>query len=132
MLTDRDIATQHLINQHIDGEQHPTPEAVVTWMGAIQAQDYKQALWAIGVRMQSATVAAVEAAIAAGKIIRTWPMRGTIHFIPADDVRWMLALCASRVLAGHGRRMRQLDLTEDTMRRCEALFVDALSGKPPM
>jgi hypothetical protein len=123
-----DIATQRLINQRITGELCTTPEAVVQWMGAIQAQDYQQALWAIGVRMQSATLTDVETAIAEGRMIRTWSMRGTIHFVPAEDAKWMLSLCASRVLAGHGRRLRQLDLTDDTMARCETLFVDALSG----
>lgn len=123
-----DIAARRLINQRIAGEQCATPEAVITWMGAIQAQDYYQALWAIGARTQSATVTDVETAIARGTILRTWPMRGTIHFVPAEDAKWMLDLCASRVLAGHARRMRQLGLTDDTMARCTALFVEALSG----
>jgi hypothetical protein len=123
-----DIATQRLINQRITGEKCGTPEAVVKWMGAIQAQDYGQALWAIGSRTESATITDVESAIAEGRIIRTWPMRGTIHFVPAEDAKWMLNLCASRVLAGRERRMQQLGLTDDDMARCEALFVDALSG----
>jgi hypothetical protein len=38
-------------------------------------------------RMSSATVAQVEQAIADGQILRTWPMRGTIHFMPPDDAQ---------------------------------------------
>jgi hypothetical protein len=72
-------------------------------MGAMQAQDYHQALWAIGLRMEAATVAQVEQAIAAGHILCTWPMRGTIHFVPPDDAQWMLKLCASCMLAAESR-----------------------------
>jgi len=35
--------------------------------GALQAQDYPQALWAIGLRMHSATLADVEQALNAGR-----------------------------------------------------------------
>jgi hypothetical protein len=122
------IGLYRLLNQRIAGATLQTPADVVRWMGAMQAQDYHQALWAIGLRMQAATVAQVEQAIAAGQILRTWPMRGTIHCVPPDDAKWMLTLCASRILAADARRMRQLDLTLATIERCQAVFVDALSG----
>ncbi len=44
-----DIAHHRLFNQHIAGEKFQQPEEVVRWMGALQAQDYQQAVWAIGV-----------------------------------------------------------------------------------
>jgi hypothetical protein len=53
-------------NQRIAGATFQTPADVVRWMSAMQAQDYHQALWAIGLRMPSATVAQVEQAIADG------------------------------------------------------------------
>jgi hypothetical protein len=122
------IGLCRLLNQRIAGATLQTPADVVQWMGAMQAQDYHQALWAIGLRMQAATVAQVEQAIAAGQILRTWPMRGTIHFVPPDDAKWMLKLCASRMLAADARRMGQLDLTLEIIERCQVVFVDALSG----
>jgi len=122
------IGLHRLLNQHITGAKFQNPADVVQWMGAMQAQDYHQALWAIGLRMHAATVAQVEQAIAAGQILRTWPMRGTLHCVPPDDAKWMLKLCASRVLAADARRMGQLDLTPATMERCQAVFVAALSG----
>jgi hypothetical protein len=82
-----EIGLRRLLNQRIAGATFQTPADVVRWMGAMQAQDYHQALWAIGLRMQAATVAQVEQAIAAGHILRTWPMRGTIHFVPPDDAK---------------------------------------------
>jgi hypothetical protein len=123
-----DIAYQRLINQRIDGERFEKPEEVVRWLGAIQAQDYLQALWAIGLRLKSATVADVERAILEGKIVRTWPMRGTLHFVPPEDAKWMLKLSASRMLARDGRRLKQLGLDEEIMERCKELFYDALKG----
>ncbi|MFC4620204.1 winged helix DNA-binding domain-containing protein [Camelliibacillus cellulosilyticus] len=122
------ISDQRLLNQHIDGEKFEKPRDVVKWMGAIQAQSYPQALWAIGVRMKQGTVAAVEQAIQEGDILRTWPMRGTIHFVPPEDAKWMLKLSAERLLPKDGRRRKQLGLDEALLKRCLQLFYDALNG----
>lgn len=124
----RDIARQRLVNQRIEGEKCATAEEVVRWMGALQAQDYGQSLWAIGVRMQAATVADVERAIADGKIVRTWPMRGTLHFVPAEDAHWMVALSAERTIAGDRRRLEQLELDAMTIGRAEELLCAMLEG----
>lgn len=109
-MTSTSIVCQRLVNQLIDGEKLERPEEVVRWLGAMQAQDYLQALWAIGLRLKSATVADIEQAVCDGKIVRTWPMRGTLHFVPPEDARWMLKLSASRMLAKDGRRLEQLGL----------------------
>ena len=58
----------------------------------MQAQEYANAKWAIGLRCAGATDATVEQAIADGSVVRTWLLRGTLHFAAAQDVRWMLAL----------------------------------------
>lgn len=126
------IGNQRLIHHHIAHKNDLSAEAVVTWMGAMQAQEYKQALWGIGARMQSATLADVEMAIANREIVRTWSQRGTIHFIPAPDTLWMLQLCASRIVAGHGRRMKQLELTEAIIKQGEKLVINALQGQKIM
>ncbi len=128
MMSSEQIAAQRLHNQHIEGAKFQTPADVVRWMGAIQAQDYGQSLWAIGARIQDATVKAVEAAIEAGTIIRTWPMRGTIHWVAPEDAQWMLKLCASRLIAADARRLEQLELSTAIMARCETLVGEALSG----
>ncbi len=123
-----EIGLYRLINQKIVGEVQHTAEEILTWMGAMQAQDYKQAVWAVGLRMNT-TLKAVEQAIADAKILRTWSQRGTIHFIPAQDAKWMLQLCASRSLSTHGRRMSQLELTDEIMRQAEKVIVRALYGR---
>lgn len=123
-----DIAFSRLINQHIATDRFQTAEEVVKWMGAIQAQDYGQAVWAIGQRTKSATLADIEQAIRDRKIVRTWPMRGTIHFILAEEAKWMVKLSAARMLTTDSRRMERLGLDEQIMEQCKQLFYDALSG----
>jgi hypothetical protein len=127
-MIETDVVAQRLVGQRIEGEKLEKPEDAVRWLGAIQAQDYLQSLWAIGLRLKSTTVADVERAISEGKIVRTWPMRGTLHFVPPEDAKWMLKLSASRMLAKDGRRLKQLGLDEGIMERCKELFYDALRG----
>jgi len=98
----------------------------VRWLGAVQAQDYLGSLWAIGLRMQNATEEAVEQAIADRTIIRTWPMRGTLHFVAATDVRWMLTLLTPRVVANCRWRLEQLELDPGVFARGRKAFMSAL------
>lgn len=97
-------------------------------MGAMQAQDYGQSLWAIGCRLRRPSLAAVEAAISAGFIVRTWPMRGTIHWVPAVDAAWMVALSGERTLASARTRLRQLALDDEIIGRARSVLVDELRG----
>src|SRR5919197_664524 len=101
------ISDQRLYNQRIAGTIFENPSDVVRWLGAIQAQDYLGSLWAIGLRMQNATQKFIEGAIANRTIIRTWPMRRTLHFVAAEDVRWMLELLTPRAIANGTRRLQQ-------------------------
>lgn len=128
MAEEKALAARRLLNQRIAGERLSAPADAVRWMGAMQAQDYRQALWAIGSRTTGATAADVEAAIAARTIVQTWPMRGTLHFVAAEDAQWMLALLAPRSLAAARSRQRQLELDAETLARCERLVRQALQG----
>lgn len=122
------IARQRLANQRIAGERFNGPAEVVAWMGMIQAQDYLAALWAIGLRMTGATEAMIEKAIADRTIIRTWPARGTLHFVAAPDVRWMLDLLAPRAIARSAGRFRQLGIDEQMLARSRKSITRALRG----
>ena len=94
----------------------------------MQAQDYAGALWAIGLRMSTAVQADIEQAISGRTIIRTWPMRGTLHFVAAVDVVWMLELLTPRIVAGSAGRLRQLELDDATLARSREVLVRALKG----
>jgi len=127
-MTRNDLVQARLLNQQIASSAATEPSQVVTALGAMQAQDYAGALWAIGLRLPDATETSVEQAIAARAIIRTWPMRGTLHFVAAADVGWMLPLLTPRIVARSARRRRQLDLDNATLARSRDLFILALQG----
>jgi Winged helix DNA-binding domain len=105
-----------------------SPADVVTWMGAMQAQDLASGEWSFGVRCNGMTQADIHQATVDREILRTWPMRGTVHFVPPADARWMLDVTGVRALAGAARRREQLGLTEPIVNRAAEVLYDALSG----
>lgn len=123
-----DVANRRLNNQRINCSVLRTPEQVVQELVAMQAQEYMQAVWAIGLRTPSLTLADVELAIADRKIILTWALRGTIHFVPPEDVKWLVQLSASRVLGQGKKRLAQLEVDEQTFNRCREIIYEALEG----
>jgi hypothetical protein len=128
-MTSSDIARLRLHTQRIAGARFEHPGDVVAWMGAIQAQDYLGALWAVGLRMRNAVEAGIEQALAGRTIIRTWPMRGTLHFVAAADIRWMLELLTPRVVANNAQwLLRDFDLDESAFAHSKDLFARALQG----
>lgn len=98
-MTNQTIAHARLINHSIAFSSLQTPARVVSRLGAMQAQEYVGALWSVGLRVTNGTEAAVEEALAGRTIVRTLPMRGALHFVAAEDVRWMLALLTPRIIA---------------------------------
>ena len=122
------IARRRLGSQQIARPAFDDPAAVVRWMGAVQAQDYLGGLWAVGLRTRAATEASVEAAIARRAFVRTWPMRGTLHFVSAADVRWMSQLLTPRVIALAASRHRQLELDAKVFSRAGCVVERALAG----
>ncbi len=127
-MTNAAIAQQRLHNQRLAAADFERPGEVVAWFGAVQAQDYLGALWAVGQRTRHASEAAVEQAIAAGDIVRTHPMRGTWHLVAAADIRWLLALIKPRTLANNAGWYRRLELDEATFAASAAVFAQALQG----
>ncbi|HEX6049190.1 MAG TPA: winged helix DNA-binding domain-containing protein [Gemmatimonadaceae bacterium] len=122
------IARNRLASQHLSRPVFDDPGAVVRWMGAVQSQDFLGGLWGVGLRTRGATEASVEAAIARRAFVRTWPMRGTLHFVAAPDARWMLKLLTPRVIALAAGRYRQLELTDAVFARAARAVERALVG----
>ena len=72
------IPEQRLHNQGITRAVHRQPADVVAWLGAVQAQEYPAARWALALRMPPGTTdAEIERALAEGRILRTHVMRPT-------------------------------------------------------
>ncbi len=123
-----DIALQRLNNQRLSSPNLKKAADVVHWLGAVQAQDYYAAKWALGLRMQAATDQGLEKAFAAGKMLRTHVMRPTWHFVTPVDIRWLLKLTAPRVHAANSHYYRKLELDEAVFKRTNKAIAKALLG----
>src|SRR5262245_10989806 len=103
-----EIARHRLHNQHLTGSPLADPVAVISHMGAVQAQEYAIARWSVGQRTTGFDDAAIQRLIADGSIVRTHAMRPTWHFIAASDLRWIQAVTGPRVHAFNAYYYRQM------------------------
>lgn len=122
------IASLRLHNQQILNSTLTSPEEAVKWFGAVQAQEYLFSLWALGLRIPGSTEESVKQALIDRKIIRTWPMRGTIHYVPAKDAKWMTALTARRVNQKFRNQLEKMGLPHVTVEAARPLLVNTLKN----
>ncbi|MFD1825411.1 winged helix DNA-binding domain-containing protein [Mumia zhuanghuii] len=111
--------------QRLVGEPFASPVDVVEWLGAVQAQEYVDAGWALSQRSEDApTAGEVEALVASGEILRTHVLRPTWHFVRPADARWMLELTGPRVVRTMASAWRATGLDEPDER---ARVLDAVA-----
>ena len=127
-MTTLNIIASRLHNQHISRPDFTTPAEVVQWLGAVQAQDYAAAKWAVGLRMKDGSDTALDQALTDGAIIRTHVMRPTWHFVSPADVRWLLALTEPQVNAMAAYNYRRLGLDPTVFKRSNSALIKALQG----
>jgi DNA glycosylase AlkZ-like len=123
-----DIAQARLSHQLLGREKRKKPDEVVAWLGAVQAQDFAAAKWALGMRTYEATADDIESAFNDGSILRTHVMRPTWHFVAPQDIRELLALTAPRVHAANAPMYRRLELDAQQLLRCHEVLRMALCG----
>lgn len=126
-----DVVRQRLRNQRLESSDLRTPAdsgEVVAWLGAMQAQDFAGAKWALGMRVPGITDAGVERAFDAGRILRTHLLRPTWHFVAPADIRWMLSLTAPRVHGMNAAYYRKCGLDAPLFSRSAAVIERALEG----
>jgi hypothetical protein len=121
-----DVVRERLANQFLTGPRLSGPVEVVRRQGAVQAQDYTGAKWAVGMRTVSSTHADVEQAVASGEILRTHVLRPTWHFVLPEDIRWMLALTGPRISQAMSSYNRKMGLTPAVFRRSNKVIETAL------
>jgi hypothetical protein len=119
---------QRLSNQWLQHAEPRTPADVVSWLGAVQSQDFTGAKWALGLRAPGLSNADVDRAFDAGAILRTHVLRPTWHFVAPADIRWLLALTGPRVHAVNASYYRQQELDPRTLARSRAVFEHVLHG----
>jgi hypothetical protein len=128
----RRLTALRLAAQRIGAGEFATPAEAVRWMLAMQGQDYAGVRWSVGLRQVDATEARVAAALDDGEIVRSWPMRGTLHLVAAEDLGWMLRLTAPRMAVSAAHRRAQLGITEVEMERARVAAIEALTGRRVM
>lgn len=123
-----DIALARLQNHHLDGGKLTSADSIVEWMGAMQAQEYEQAKWAVGSRLPGSALKDIEFAISKKTIVRTWLLRGTLHFVSAKDVHWMLELVAPGIIPRLRARHEELGLKENQFELFYSILTENLQG----
>lgn len=116
------------MSQRLTGDPCRSPEDTVAWLGAVQAQDFGPAKWAVGRRTQGATEAQLDRAHAAGTILRTHVLRPTWHFVLPADILWLLTATGPGIRARNAHRYRQLGLDEATLTHSRDVLASALAG----
>ncbi|MCZ9298420.1 MULTISPECIES: winged helix DNA-binding domain-containing protein [Corynebacterium] len=90
---------------------------------ALQGQTYDAGIRALALRAGCDEQKVLED-IARFRVVRCWPQRGTLHFMPAADVHWMSRLLYPRVAPSQKSRRPSLGLSEDMV----AAASEALHG----
>ena len=126
------INSLRLFNHQLSGSVFQAPREIVSWMGAIQSQDYNMAKLAIGVRLPESTAAAIEEAFNRGEILRTHILRPTWHFVAPENIRWMLMLTSARIKASSKSRDIELGITEELYSRANKIIERVLEERKQM
>ena len=128
-MTNAEIRSQRQHNQRIIDTDFKTPLEIVSWMGAMQAQEYAMAKWAIGLRSNGLSNSDIEASFNKGEILRTHLLRPTWHFVAPADIRWMLALTAPRVHQVNSYMYRKMGYDNDFFNKTNDILGKALEGE---
>jgi len=123
-----ELVNLRLINQQIGGTKFKRPENLVEWMGAMQAQDFGMAKWAIGLRIPGLKDVDVEKAFNEGTVLRTHVLRPTWHFVTASDIGWMLQLTAPHILRSMAYNDRRAGLDKKILTKANDILAKALQG----
>jgi hypothetical protein len=127
-VTTDDLIRLRLSAQRLQESGLRSPAEVARHFLATQAQDFAAACWALGLRAPGVTQLDVLSALERGEIVRSWPMRGTLHFVPPEDLGWMLAVTTPRMIASLTTRHLQLELDTETLERAREIVVERLNG----
>jgi hypothetical protein len=122
------VGLRRLAALRLVGPRCATPAGAAAVLGAAQGQDLPGVLESIALRTASGDVAEVRRAFDDGELVRAWPMRRTLHVVPARDLAWMLPLATARPLAEAAKRRTQFGLADETVDRAGEVAREALAG----
>ncbi|WP_372969358.1 winged helix DNA-binding domain-containing protein [Microbacterium sp.] len=109
------MKTATLLSERLRSHRLSAPARSVTeaaaHMLAVQSQDFTAGRWALAARTRGEpTIQTVDRAFARGELVRSWTMRGTLHIIPARDLRWVMSVTAERQRQQAAGRRRDLGI----------------------
>jgi len=124
------VLAERVRAQVLTGVRPTDPVEAVRRVGALQAQDPRALRLAIRARTTGVDALAVQRALAEpGGLVVTWLMRGTLHAVPATDVRWLLALLRPARSSGRTRRLA-LGLDDHLLDTALPIAVELLAAGP--
>ena len=129
MIAREEVGPLRLAAQRLVGEREPTAAGAVRHLLAAQGQDLPGALTSIALRTPGRDRGEVAAALDSGAVVRSWPMRGTLHLVAADDLPWMLEVLGRRALGGVAKRWEYLGLDEGQCEQAREVVRAALEQK---
>jgi hypothetical protein len=106
MVQDRDIARWRLRSQHLVSPYAVSAREAVGSLLAVQAENPSQAAWAVASRTQNPDQADLAALLDHGAVLRMHVLRPTWHYVPAEDIGWLLDLTGPRVRRVTGQQLR--------------------------
>jgi hypothetical protein len=127
-MTFPEIRYHRLYNQQIAKSAFIKPAEIVSWLGAMQAQEFAMAKWAIGLRLPGSVESQIEEAFNKGDILRTHLLRPTWHFVSPQDIRWLLKLTAPRIHALNEYYYKRNGLDAKTIKRSLDVLTKELQG----
>ncbi|MCP2371976.1 hypothetical protein BJ978_002652 [Agromyces terreus] len=105
-----------------------SPAEAVERLVCVQAQDLPSAKWVLGARVRGATEASIDEAIDDRSLLRSWPMRGTLHFVEPAMLRPILALTAERLMRRAAKTHRDEGIDDDVHAAARRVAVRELEG----
>ncbi|HLS62011.1 MAG TPA: winged helix DNA-binding domain-containing protein [Ruania sp.] len=128
MVHNQELTLLRMVAQRLAGPRWQTPLEAVRHLGAVQAQDLPGALTSVALRVLRGSREDVRAALNSGQIVRTWPMRGTLHLVPAEDAGWMMAITGDRIESGLRTRLTEMGIDDAALTKAAAVAAEALAG----
>lgn len=128
-MTHQELFNARLHSQLLcNGSKCTTPQELVNYMGAMQAQDYTMSKWAVGCRLKNSTEHEIDVAFNENKILRTHVLRPTWHFVSPQDIKWMLKLTEPRLKGFAKNEHKKLGIDNAILKKSKNALQKAMAG----
>ncbi|MGV8845067.1 winged helix DNA-binding domain-containing protein [Tessaracoccus sp.] len=129
-MPDPQLARSRLVAQGLVTRPHATPAVAVAASGAMQGQDLPGVIASAALRTRNGGAEAVLDDVRSGRLVRGYPMRGTVFLMAAEDVAWVSELCAAPALRAAVHRRAQLGLDQAKVDRAREVALEVLCAQP--